>query len=66
MKSELDRTINQVAHFLAARSFNTIRLRLREQARTLLKQGHRPEEVALVIQEADMRRDMQVPAQHSK
>ena len=58
MKSELTQTINETAHLLAARSFNTIRLRLREQARAMLKQGRRPDEVVRAIHEADLRGDV--------
>jgi hypothetical protein len=66
MKSELNSTINQVAHLMAGQSFNTIRLRLREQARTMLKAGRRPDEVVRAIQETDLRGDMPEPSTQPK
>ena len=50
MKSELTQTINAQAHALAATSFAAIRLRLREQARAMLKEGKKLDEVLRAIQ----------------
>ncbi len=57
MKSEITQIINQQAHTLAAMSFAVIRLRLREQARAMLKQGMKPDEVARAIQTTGLQSD---------
>lgn len=58
MKSELGKVVNETAHAMAARSFNNIRLQLRELARNLARQGKKPDEVARVIQEVGLRGDL--------
>ncbi len=61
MKSELTQTINQQAHTLAAMSFAAIRLRLREQARAMLKEGKKLDEVLRAIQAAGLQGDTSKP-----
>ncbi len=61
MKSELTQAINQQAHTLAAMSFAAIRLRLREQARAMLKQGKKLDEVLRAIQSAGLHDDTPTP-----
>ena len=61
MKSELTQIINQQAHTLAATSFAAIRLRLRDQARAMLKQGKKPDEVIRAIQATSLQGDAPKP-----
>jgi hypothetical protein len=61
MKSELSQTINELAHAMAAQSFAVIRLRLREQARAMAKEGKRPDEIVRVIQAAGLKSDTSKP-----
>lgn len=61
MKSELTQIINAQAHALAAMSFAVIRLRLREQARAMLKQGKKPDEVIRAIQATGLQGDASKP-----
>jgi hypothetical protein len=49
MQSELTQIIHAQAHDLAATSFAVIRLRLRKQARAMLKQGIKLDEVLRAI-----------------
>lgn len=50
MDSEITQAINQQAHMLTAMSFAAIRLKLREQAKAMLKERKPVDEVIRVIQ----------------
>jgi hypothetical protein len=50
MNSELTQAVNQQAHMLTAMSFAAIRLKLREQARAMLKERKPIDEVIRAIQ----------------
>ena len=52
MNSEITQAINQQAHMLTAMSFAAIRLKLREQAKAMLKERKPVDEVIRVIQAA--------------
>lgn len=54
MKSEITQVINQQAHTLAAMSFAAIRLKLRDQARAMLKERKPIDEVIRAIQTAGL------------
>ena len=61
MKTDLSQAINELAHAMAAQSFAVIRLRLRDQARAMLKQGKKPDEVIRAIQAAGLPGDTSKP-----
>ena len=50
MNQEITQAINQQAHTLAAMSFAAIRLKLREQAKAMLKERKPVDEVISAIQ----------------
>jgi hypothetical protein len=50
MDSEITQAINQQAHMLTAMSFAAIRLKLREQAKAMLKERKPVDEVIRAIQ----------------
>ena len=50
MNSEITQVINQQAHTLAAMSFAAIRIKLREQAKAMLKERKPIDEVIRAIQ----------------
>ena len=54
---EMTRTINRQAHMLAAQSFATIRTKLEEKARALLREGRSLDETLRAIQAAGLRND---------
>ena len=54
---ELAQTINRQAHMLAAQSFATIRLKLEEKARFLLREGKSLDETILEIRAESLRHD---------
>ena len=61
MKSELTQVINQQAHTLAAMSFAAIRLKLREQAKAMLKERKPFDEVIRAIQATGLQGDASKP-----
>jgi hypothetical protein len=61
MNSEITQVINQQAHTLAAMSFAAIRLKLREQARAMLKERKPVEEVIRAIQGAGLPGEVSKP-----
>ena len=61
MKSELTQVINQQAHTLAAMSFAAIRLKLREQAKAMLKERKPIDEVIRAIQATGLQGDASKP-----
>ena len=61
MHSEITQIINQQAHTLAAMSFAAIRLKLREQAKAMLKERKPVEEVIRAIQASGLPGEVSKP-----
>ena len=61
MKSELTTVINEQAHALAAMSFALIRVRLRTQAKAMVKERKPVDEVIRAIQAAGLKGDTVKP-----
>lgn len=61
MNSEITQVINQQAHTLAAMSFAAIRLKLRDQARAMLKERKPIDEVIRAIQAAGLPGEVSKP-----
>lgn len=61
MKSEITQVINQQAHTLAAMSFAAIRLKLRDQARAMLKERKPIDEVIRAIQATGLPGELSKP-----
>ena len=61
MNAEITQIINQQAHTLAAMSFAAIRLKLREQAKAMLKERKPIEEIIRAIQAAGLQAEASKP-----
>ena len=59
--SELARAINETAHALAAHQFAAIRMRLRERARALAKEGKTLDETLQAIRSTVVHHETPVP-----